>query len=422
LTETLVVHVTGETSRDAPMTWGQLTQQAIFDFVADEGHRLTIHREVGVPLRANLDHVSWAVAALVSRHEVLRTNFSSDRRQWIRGDARFEIPVMLSPSDEELDERRQAMREEVVRHTESFPVQFHIRTWTAHHSADLGPDADTAAEVGATIEFVASHLAVDAYAADLLADDLRHLLGMDGLEAERLPARPQPADRAADEATDARRRLSERNIKRWQRFLEAGRVSIPAPTLGGQTPRFWTATFESPTLQAALSAAANRLKVFPAAVLLAGLGATLGEAFALRDVAVRFAFSNRVSDRDESVETLMQWGLTVLDTSASSEQLVGAAANETFQAASTANYDIYRLFDVMRRDGEPDNRRSMLAESTFYGEPSHHNDSDGLYFVFAFPGAETISLHFLIDTRLMSLADLEASARSIETWVVAVAR
>ncbi|GAB3986339.1 condensation domain-containing protein [Plantactinospora veratri] len=427
--ESLYVQVRHGVDREAPMTWGQLTQQAIYDFTADESHRQTQKRTIELPPGVPPQRIATAVRSVLERHESLRTLFSADHRQRVQPSVELSVPMAAPGADDEAQE-----------------------IYTALYQRPFGPDAlpvrfgvCTRADGSATLLIAASHLAIDAFAADSLADELRRLCGPGDLGVLPAPV-GHPVDRTRFEGSPAGRAMSRRNIGRWQRLHEDGVASTPAPTLPGLTPRFHTGTLVSPTLRRAMPTASSRLGASPAVILLAAMSSVLGDLFGIPRVATRIAYSNRTDPLDLGIETLMQWGLAVVDVRGTAQDVARSAFRETLRASAAARYDIYELFETLSGERHPPDHRSMpqtflnyfdgansatmppedddgpVPESTFRTVPSHEHDSDGLYFLFVSPSHEAITLHYMIDTRLLSLADLEASARALEAWVVTAAR
>lgn len=411
------------------MTWGQLTQQAIYDLTAEESYRQTQKRSVELPPGVPPQRIATAVQSVLERHESLRTLFSADRRQRVQPHVELSVPIAAAGSDDEAHRIHTDLYQRSF-DFDALPVRFGVLN---------------RADGSATLLIAASHLAIDAFAGDSLADELRRLCGPDDLGVLPDPV-GHPVDRTRFEGSPAGRALSRRNIGRWQRLHEDGVASTPAPTLPGLTPRFHTGTLVSPTLRRAMPAASSRLGASSAVVLLAAVSSVLGDLFGVPRVAARIAYSNRTDPLDLGIETLMQWGLTIVDVRGTAQDVVRSAFRETLRASAAARYDIYELFETLSGERCPPDHRFMpqiflnyfdgantatmppedddgpVPESTFSSVPSHEHDSDSLYFLFASPSRKAITLHYMIDTRMLSLADVEASARALEEWVVTAAR
>jgi hypothetical protein len=173
-------------------------------------------------------------------------------------------------------------------------------------------------------------------------------------------------------------------------------------------------------------------------------------------VPVRIAFSNRTAPPDDvAIEPLIQWGLACVQVGGRSPaQLVRAAGAEAMKAFAGARYDIEELMSLrerLRESGhgetlpqfflnytefrlnyasldaddpdaavgdDADHLRRLLDASTFTGEGSHENDSEALFFLAISALRNSVKLEFLADTRLLRPAEIEASLRSIERWIV----
>ncbi|GLK99162.1 condensation domain-containing protein [Dactylosporangium matsuzakiense] len=427
--EALQVEVVTGSAREGPMTWGQLTQQAIYDFTGEESHRQTQKRSIELPPGLPPERIAAAVRHVLQRHESLRTLYSADRRQRVPAVLQLSVPMAAAGSAEQ----DRAIRAEL-------------------HRRPFGPD-DPPVRFGvlrrsdgsATLLVAASHVAVDAFAADRLADELEQLCCL-GDPGALPPVVGQPMDRIDFEGSPAGRELSRRNIERWLRLRDDGVSSTPAPARTGTVPRFYTGTLTSVRLRRALPVAAARLRVSPAVLLLAGMSSALGELFGIAKVATRIAFSNRTGPEDQGIEALMQWGLAIVDVRAPAQEVARAAFRETMRASATARYDIYELFETLSGERHPTHQRFMpqaflnyfdgasttsmtpadgdlaAPESTFTTALSHEHDSDGLYFLFALPQAEAVTLLYMADSQLLTPVELEASARSLERWVLTAAQ
>jgi hypothetical protein len=409
------------------MTWGQLTQQAIYDFTAEESYRQTQQRSITLPPGVAPPQIATALQSVLERHESLRTLFSADRRQRVQAHAELLVPVAAGS-----DEQAQRIWTELYRRPfrpDDLPVRFGL--------LDRAGDSTI-------LLIAASHLAVDAFSADRLADELQQLCRPHDPGA--LPAVVgQPVDRTGFEGSPAGIAMSRRNVSRWLRLREDGVSSTPPPGRPGLSPRFHTGKLVSTRLRRELPTAAARLGVPPGVVLLAGMSNALGDLFGISRVAIRVAFSNRANPQDQGIETLMQWGLAIVDVHASAAQLARSAFRETMRASAAARYDIYDLFETLSGERYASDQRFMpqaflnyvsgtdtrlkplddetaVPESSFSTAPSHERDSDGLYFLFVQPSASAVTLFYMFDSQLLSLSDLEASARALEQWVATAAQ
>jgi hypothetical protein len=244
--------------------------------------------------------------------------------------------------------------------------------------------------------------------------------------------------------------MSARHVDRWRVLMEAGATRVPVARGKGLVPRFWRGVLNSVMLREALPTLAARLKVSPAALVLAGMAQIVADEFDLTSVCVRIAFNNRVTPEDRvAIESLMAWGLCQL-TAIGGDQagLAKEAGAEAFTAYATARYDIYDVVDIAdrrRREGAGetlpqfllnvvnlpaptagpgpghDRLRELRAATAFDSIPSHARDSSGLFIVHVTHEFGAVKLHFMVDTRLRLPAEVEQILRRIEDWLGALA-
>lgn len=97
---TLTVRSDRLSGRSAPMTWGQLTQQAIYDFTAEESHRQTQHRSVDLPPGVPAERIATALRTVLERHESLRSLFQGDGQQLVQPAFELTVPMAGEESAE----------------------------------------------------------------------------------------------------------------------------------------------------------------------------------------------------------------------------------------------------------------------------------------------------------------------------------
>jgi hypothetical protein len=142
------------------------------------GHPGQFERVVPVPAGADLPDVCDAVHALVCRHETLRTRFPPGGHEQVVDGAGL-LPLRMCGS---VEEARAALA------VEPFDV---VGEWGIR-VAVVGTD-----ERPRSVFLCLSRLAVDAWAADLVVDDLSSLLRT--TDRRRVPAARQPVELAAAE-------------------------------------------------------------------------------------------------------------------------------------------------------------------------------------------------------------------------------
>ncbi len=430
------VRLAGLPSRQAPMTWGQKNQYIAIEMSGEESYRQNLVRSVPVPPGVETALICEALAGILSRHEALRTHFGRCEEDgfWQRVSGSVDLPLLMfdAADDAELATAKAHVAGHNFDHETQLPVRFAV---VSH------PDGTR------SVELAVSHLAADAAGADVLAGEVGRALAGEAL----LPApQKQPVDRAAWEGSPEGQAMAARNVDRWRTLMQAGATKVPAARGDGLRPRFWKGGLASPALRIVLPALATRLRISPTALVLAGMAHVVAARFGLDSVAIRIGFNNRVARPDKvAIESLMGWGLCHLtEVDGDRTQLAKAAANQAFQAYTTARFDIYDVLEVadrLRSEGagetlpqfflniidlpapaadlrlHHDHLRELQAAATFDAAPSHTRDSSGLFILQVTQVPEAVRLGFLLDTRLLSKAELEQTLRQVEDWLVSLA-
>src|SRR5262245_28877125 len=162
-----------------PLTLGQRMVVEILDQRTACG----IDRVVPVPVGVNVNTVATAVSTLVSRHETLRTRLPAGSQEQVV-DGAGTVAIRVCDSVEEA-------RDELT--AQPFDI---VAEWWIRAAVVCSKDRPR------SVVLCLSHLAVDAWAADLVAEDLSALLG----GAEPPAPDPQPLEQAAAESTSESRR------------------------------------------------------------------------------------------------------------------------------------------------------------------------------------------------------------------------
>jgi hypothetical protein len=290
---------TGERSVVAPLTWGQrhvMRQRSALNLA-----RVVTTPPVLLPLAVD------AIAALVGRHEALRTRLIGPERP-------EQLPADLADGVAELVRQQVADRgalpvevlECSVEEAESSAAEARTRLLVApfNHVEEwpLRVAVVVAENIVRRVVLVCSPLAVDDHGVELVVKDLALLL------RGALPVRSaaQPADDAQQQrkATD----LTDRAIRFWTGELR--RVAPVTAPAGEPT----AVTLRSVALGNAAHAIAERHGVRQSTVFLAATAAVLGTVTGERTVAVRSVVTNRFyPDRRDVVAAIAQDGLVVLD-------------------------------------------------------------------------------------------------------------
>lgn len=163
-----------------PLTLGQrIVLESLSQRSADADYTYNIDRVVPVPPGADLDAVCDAVHALVCRHETLRTRFpGGSREQVVDGVGTLAVRACYSIAD-----ARAALA------TDPFDV---ATEWGIRVAVVSRRDRPR------SVVLCLSHLAVDAWAANLVVDDLNSLLRAPG--RTRATTARQPVEQAEVEA------------------------------------------------------------------------------------------------------------------------------------------------------------------------------------------------------------------------------
>jgi hypothetical protein len=414
------------------MTWGQKSQFIAIESAGEEAHRQNLVRSVPVPPGVGTERIRETLQGVLGRHEALRTYFGRcvESGFWQRVAGSVELPLLMVDVADEGE--IVAAKAHVARHTFDHEAHLPVRFGVVCHRGGMR-----------SVELVVSHLAADAAGADLLAGEVGRSLAGGAL----MPApRTQPVDRAVWEASPAGRAMSARHVDRWRTLMEAGATRVPVARGKGLSPRFWKGVLNSPMLRDALPTLAARLKVAPAALVLAGMAQVVADEFGLASVPIRIAFNNRVTPQDRvAIESLMAWGLCHLtDVGGSQAGLAKEAGVEAFTAYAMARYDIYdvvAIADRLKREGagetlpqfflnvvtlpaptagpgpSHDRLRELQAAAAFDSIPSHARDSSGLFIVHVTHEFGAVQLNFMVDTQLRLPAEVEQILRRIEDWL-----
>lgn len=235
-----------------PLTLGQrMVVESLARRTADADYPHNIDRIVPVPVGVNVEKVSAAVFTLASRHESLRTRFPAGaQEQVVDGAGTLAIRIC-----ESVEEARGVLMAEPF----DIAAEWGLRVAVVCRK-----------ERPRSVVLCLSHLAVDEWAADLVADDLLALLR--GAEPPD-PAR-QPLDQAAEESTpDSRREQADAVAHLRALLLDAP----PEDPDAAADPDGWRlGVLRSCTVDPAARAVATRCGTTAAAVYLAAAAVELG--------------------------------------------------------------------------------------------------------------------------------------------------
>ncbi|WP_392675096.1 hypothetical protein [Streptomyces sp. LN785] len=237
-----------------PLTLGQrIVLESLSQRSADTDYTYNIDRLVPVPPGTDLDVVCDAVHALVCRHETLRTRFPGGAREQVV-DGAGTLAVRECGS---IAEARSVLA------TEPFDV---ATEWGIRVAVVSRRDRPR------SVVLCLSHLAVDAWAANLLVDDLSALLRAP--ERTRATTARQPVDQAGSEtAPDSLARQADA-LAHVREVLLAAPAEPPGAT---PDPDAWVlGELRSGVVDPAARAVAARCRTTAAVVYLAAVAVALG--------------------------------------------------------------------------------------------------------------------------------------------------
>jgi hypothetical protein len=312
------------TARAAPATWGQRSMWSCVQWMGEDDPYFNAVRLVDVPPGRRLDDVSAALAAVLCRHEALRTTFrygpDGDLEQVVHGEGELTVEIRRA-TPATARQVAEAWAPELVGRA-FLRDDWQIRVGVV---ADGGEPSILVVACG--------HLAVDNGGFTIVLEDLaRALTG-----ADLGPPPVQPATVAAHERSPAGRDVSDRALSHWARGLARAPVSVfDFPAVEPDRPRFRRLSLSSRAIGPAVDALAVRLRVSTSAVLLAAVATALGRYTGHRRVVFRPICANRDDDlRRPLVGTLSGDGLLVLDTG-------GATFDHVVRTAFAASLSAYR--------------------------------------------------------------------------------
>lgn len=323
----------GATSGRAELTWGQRYIWNALGSLGGSPHYLNLVRMLPVPQGATVESVADATAALVTRHESLRTRFVTDTDgsscQQVDADGAVELDVW-----EAGDEGAALLADEV--YTDHFGHVFDLA-----HGLPARVSVITEHGVPRRILFGLTHLAADRWGIEVATRDLRALL------TGRPPATPglTPREQAETQHGPAGERRNAAAIRWWRSRLE---TVPPAMFTKGDAPSTtWirAAELRSPAAALAADELARRWGSSPSRIVLAALATTLREHTGRPEVALQLLAGNRFDPATrESVSTQVQAGLFVVEPDPAS--FAETVARTDAAAMRTYRYSAYRPDDL----------------------------------------------------------------------------
>ena len=327
------VQFTGERAGEGPLTLGQLN---IYTWLieAPDHFYATLCVELPVPAAVSVDDVAGAVAALIARHESLRTSYlpGAPPRQRVAasGVQLLEVcslgPGQWGPQD------RAAVTEALIRRLRESPdpVRRPLRIAVA-----VAPDAGDRV-IACAAGF--SHVAVDQGAIEVLKHDFADLLR----DPKRPAARPghQPLDQAELEATPVERRRADAALaylqeQTWRipRYLYA----LPGARASGES---LAVELSSVAAAMAVRQVAARTRTSRSAIVLAAICAVIARRANYQELILTLSSSDRFERHLVNyVGTLAGSSLATVETSGGSfDQLARHTWTAVMEASRHARY------------------------------------------------------------------------------------
>jgi hypothetical protein len=286
LTPVRTIQVTGTGARagDGPLTLGQLNMFRWLSRVTDPFYG-TLHVELPVPPGMSVDDVAGAIAALVARHETLRTTYVDDERprQRVAASGVVTLEVRTLGDGQWGPRDRPEVAEALVRRLRESPDP--TRPPMRMMVAVTGDQV-----VACAAAF--SHLAVDHASIGIIERDFADVLRD---PARRRPGQPrhQPLDQAQLEATPTEQRRAERAsryLRAQSRRMPHRLYALPGTPAGGES---LVVELSSTAAATAVLRIATRARSSRSAIVIAAVCAVLAHRLGTREVVLPLNSNNR---------------------------------------------------------------------------------------------------------------------------------
>jgi hypothetical protein len=328
------VEFSGERAGEGPLTLGQLN---IYAWLSSfPGHPYGVLRvELPVPARASAGEVAGAVAALIARHETLRTTYlpGGQPRQRVAGSGVFVVEACSLGEGEWGPADRPAVAGALVRWLRESPDPGRrpVRVAVA-----VAGDRVIACAAGFT------HLAVDHSAIEILKRDFAGLLAGPARPAGR--AGHQPLDQAELEATPAERARAEAALGYLRE--QFSRIPHCLYALPGARPSGESLAVELSSAAAAMAVrqVAARTRASRSSVVLAAICAVVARRAGYRELVLPLLSSNRFEPHLAAyVGPLAQAAVATVGVAGRSfDELVRHTWVTVLEASRLARYDAAR--------------------------------------------------------------------------------
>ncbi len=337
------VEFTGDRAGEGPLTLGQLDVYAWVSLIPDHFYAI-LCVELPVPAAVSVDDVAEATAALIARHESLRTTYlpGETPRQRVAA-AGVQLLEVCSPGEGPWGPRdRTAIAGALVQwlHESPDPGRRPVRVAVA---IAPGPgDRVIACAAGFT------HLAVDHGAIEILQRDFAALLGDPARRRAGRPGGPghQPLDQAELEATLAERRRADAALgylREQSRRIPRCLYAVPGAQPTGEA---LAVQLSSAAAAIAVRRVAARTRTSRSSIVLAAICAVIARRAGYRELVFPVSSSNRFERHlTNYVGALVQSTIATIETRGKSFDDLAAHAWATVMEASR-----HGRYDTVRRD------------------------------------------------------------------------
>ncbi|HEX3956128.1 MAG TPA: hypothetical protein VHZ03_05795, partial [Trebonia sp.] len=335
------VEFTGERAGEGPLTLGQLNIYMWLSRMPDHVYAI-LCAELPVPAMVSVDDVAGAAAALIARHESLRTTYVPGEQPCQRvAAAGVQLLEVCSLGEGQWGPRdRPAVAEALIRWLRQSPDPGRrpVRIAVA-----IAPGAGLDQVIACAAAF--SHLAADHGSIEILKRDFAGLLG----DPARWPAGPaghQQLDQAELEATPAERRRADAALAyvqeqswRFPRCLYA----LPGTRASGES---LAVELSSVAAAMAVRRVAARTRTSRSSVVLAAICAVIARRASYPELVLPLSSSNRFERH------LVNYVGTLAQDSIATIEIAGRSFDELARHTWTTVTEANRLarYDVARRD------------------------------------------------------------------------
>jgi hypothetical protein len=328
------VEFAGERAGEGPLTLAQLSNYKWLSLIPDDIYAI-LCAELPVPADVSVGDVAAAAAALIGRHEGLRTTYVPGQppRQRVAA-AGVQLLEVCSPGEGQGETQdRPAVGEALVRWLRESPDPGRLVRLAVAIAPDTGDRV-----IACAAAF--SHIVVDHDAIEVLKRDFASLLGD---PARRLAARPgrQPLDQAELEATPAERRRTDTalaHLGQQERRMPRCLYALPGARPSGES---LVVALSSVAAAMAVRPVAARTRTSRSSVVLAAICAVVARRANYQELVLPLVSNNRFErPLVNYVGALAQNSAATVEIAGRSfDELVGHTWTRVAEASRHARYD-----------------------------------------------------------------------------------